>query len=112
MQPLRSNVLVYRSGMFPSVLLCDGQRSEYVHSYLIIVKSLMPSVVAALYHDLTDADTNPPEWALSGHVWISLLMLILVPLSFLRKLDSLRHTSYIALFSVGEYIPIHSVAVC
>ena len=78
---------------------------KHAHSYLIIVKSLMPNVVAALYHDLTDADTNPPEWALSGHVWISLLMLILVPLSFLRKLDSLRHTSYIALFSVGEYIP-------
>ena len=70
-------------------------------SYLIIVKTLMPNVVAALYHDLTSPDTNPPDWALSGRVWISLLMLILVPLCFLRKLDSLRHTSYVALFSVG-----------
>lgn len=61
----------------------------------------MPNVVAALYHDLTSADTNPPDWALDGRIWISLMAFVLVPLSFLRKLDSLRHTSYIALFSVG-----------
>lgn len=29
-------------------------------------------------------------------------MLLLVPISFLRKLDSFRHTSYIAMFSVCE----------
>ena len=75
-----------------------------MHSYLIIVKSLMPNVVSALYHDLTSPDTNPPDWALSGQNWITILMVILVPLAFLRRLDSLRHTSYVALFSVGEYI--------
>ncbi|KAF7793498.1 hypothetical protein EIP86_004610 [Pleurotus ostreatoroseus] len=79
-------------------------------SYLIIVKTLMPNVVAALYHDLTSPDTNPPDWALSGRIWISLLMLILVPLCFLRRLDSLRHTSYIALFSVAYLVVI--VVVC
>ena len=62
----------------------------------------MPNVVAALYHDLTSPDTNPPDWALSGRFWISILMVVLVPLAFLRNLHSLRHTSYIALFSVGE----------
>ena len=61
----------------------------------------MPNVVAALYHDLTSPDVNPPDWALSGHNWLLILAFILVPLSFLRKLDSLRHTSYVALFSVG-----------
>ncbi|KAI0343286.1 vacuolar amino acid transporter 5 [Trametopsis cervina] len=75
-------------------------------SYLIIIKSLMPNVVAALYHDLTSETTNPPEWALSGRVWITILMAILIPLSFLRKLDSLRHTSYIALFSVAYLVVI------
>ena len=71
-------------------------------SYLIIIKSLLPNVVASLYHDLTSPDTNPPAWALSGHVWITLVMIVLAPLSFFRRLDSLRHTSYIALFSCGE----------
>lgn len=66
------------------------------------MKSLMPNVVAALYHDLTSPDTNPPDWALSGRNWICIVMLILVPLAFLRNLHSLRHTSYIALFSVGK----------
>ncbi|KAL0953758.1 hypothetical protein HGRIS_004947 [Hohenbuehelia grisea] len=74
------------------------------NSYLIIVKGLMPNVVASLYHDLTSADTNPPAWALSGRNWITIFMLILVPLAFLRRLDSLRHTSYIALFSVAYLI--------
>ncbi|KAH9992972.1 transmembrane amino acid transporter protein-domain-containing protein [Russula compacta] len=79
-------------------------------SYLIIIKSLLPNVVASLYHDLTSPDTNPPAWALSGHVWISFAMMVLVPLSFLRRLDSLRHTSYIALFSVAYLVLI--VIVC
>ncbi|KAL4250211.1 amino acid/polyamine transporter 2 family protein [Abortiporus biennis] len=69
-------------------------------SYLIIVKSLMPNVVAAIYHDLTSPDVNPPAWALSGRNWITVIMFILFPLSFLRHLNSLRHTSYVALFSV------------
>ncbi|KII87407.1 hypothetical protein PLICRDRAFT_112640 [Plicaturopsis crispa FD-325 SS-3] len=73
-------------------------------SYLIIVKGLMPSVVASLYHDL--AGTNPPAWALSGRNWITMFMLVLVPLAFLRKLHSLRHTSYVALFSIGYLVVI------
>ncbi|KAL4065902.1 transmembrane amino acid transporter protein-domain-containing protein [Scleroderma citrinum] len=75
-------------------------------SYLIIIKSLMPNVVASLYHDLTSPTTNPPQWALSGQNWIILFMFILVPLAFLRRLDSLRHTSYIALFSAAYLITI------
>jgi len=66
----------------------------------------MPNVVASLYHDLTSQSTNPPEWALSSSNWLTLFMLVLVPLSFLRKLDSLRHTSYVALFSVAYLIVI------
>ena len=73
-------------------------------SYLIIIKSLMPGVVAALYHTLSSHD--PPEWTSSTHIWLTLFMFILVPLSCLRKLDQLRHTSYIALFSAGT--PRHS----
>jgi len=63
----------------------------------------MPNVVESLYHDLTSPTTNPPAWALSGRNWITFLMFILVPLSALRRLDSLRHTSYIVMFSVGKH---------
>ena len=73
-------------------------------SYLIIIKSLMPNVVAAIHHAIASPDTHLPDWALSPHVWICLTMLILTPLSFLRHLDSLRHTSFIALFAVGTRI--------
>lgn len=62
----------------------------------------MPNVVASLYHDLTSPTTNPPAWAQSGRIWITLLMVILAPLASLRRLDSLRHTSYVVLFAVGE----------
>ncbi|KAF8159531.1 transmembrane amino acid transporter protein-domain-containing protein [Crassisporium funariophilum] len=75
-------------------------------SYLIIIKGLMPNVVASLYHDLTSPDTNPPEWALNGSNWITFFILILGPLCFLRQLNSLRHTSYIALFSVAYLVVI------
>lgn len=73
-------------------------------SYLIIIKTLMPNVVLSLYHDLTSPETQPPAWAVSGRVWISLFMAVLIPLCFLRKIDSLRHTSYIALFSVAYLV--------
>ncbi|CDO73334.1 hypothetical protein BN946_scf185008.g97 [Trametes cinnabarina] len=79
-------------------------------SYLIIVKSLMPNVIAALYHDLTSPDVNPPAWTLSGQNWLLIIMVPLIPLAFLRRLDSLRHTSYIALFSVAYLVVI--VVVC
>jgi amino acid permease len=73
-----------------------------VGSYLIIIKGLMPNVVQALYHDLTSETTDPPAWALSGRMWITLFMSVLVPLAFLRRLDSLRHASFIGIFAVGE----------
>ncbi|THH05401.1 hypothetical protein EW145_g4823 [Phellinidium pouzarii] len=79
-------------------------------SYLIIIKSLMPSVVRSLFHDLSSSGTEPPAWAVSGRVWLCLFMALLIPLCFLRKLDSLRHTSYVALFSVAYLILI--VVVC
>ena len=64
----------------------------------------MPSVVASIHHDIASPNTRLPDWALSSHVWICLIMLILAPLGFLRRLDSLRHTSFIALFAIGKGI--------
>ncbi|KAF9778304.1 transmembrane amino acid transporter protein-domain-containing protein [Thelephora terrestris] len=73
-------------------------------SYLIIIKSLMPNVVAAIHHDIASPNTRLPDWALSSHVWICLIMIILAPLSFLRHLNSLRHTSFIALFAIAYLV--------
>ncbi|CAE6428833.1 unnamed protein product [Rhizoctonia solani] len=69
-------------------------------NYLIIIKGLMPAVVRSFYHVFTAPDVNPPWWAVSGHVWIFVFLAFLAPLCFLHRLDSLRHTSYVALFSV------------
>lgn len=41
---------------------------------------------------------------LDRRLWIVLAMLLLVPLSFLRSLHSLRHTSYIALVAVIDLV--------
>lgn len=69
----------------------------------------MPNVVLSIYHVLTSPTTNPPAWSLNGANWITLFMIVLIPLAFLRRLDSLRHTSYIALFSVGQccFVPLY-----
>jgi len=75
-------------------------------SYLIIVKDLMPSVVASIFHVLTPEGHHPPAWSLDGRLWIAMFAGVLVPLCFLRKLDSLRHTSYIALFSVAYLVTV------
>ncbi|KAK2463582.1 hypothetical protein APHAL10511_004333 [Amanita phalloides] len=75
-------------------------------SYLIIIKGLMPNVVATVYHDLTSPDTHPPAWALKGTNWLLIFMAVLIPLCFLRRLDSLRHTSYVALFAAAYLVVI------
>ncbi|KJA28074.1 hypothetical protein HYPSUDRAFT_34403 [Hypholoma sublateritium FD-334 SS-4] len=75
-------------------------------SYLIIIKGLMPKVVASLYHDLAPETLGAPEWTQNGNIWITLFTSVLVPLCFLRHLHSLRHTSYVALFSVAYLVAI------
>ncbi|KAF9071543.1 transmembrane amino acid transporter protein-domain-containing protein [Rhodocollybia butyracea] len=67
-------------------------------SYLIIIKGLTPNVVLSLYHDLSSGE--PPAWMLNGRNWLVIFMAILIPLAFLRQLNSLRYTSYVSLFTV------------
>lgn len=61
-------------------------------SYLVIIGDLMPKIV----------ETLNIETPLLNHrnFWISVFMLFVAPLLFLRKLDSLKYTSIVALFSV------------
>jgi len=78
-------------------------------SYLVIIKGLMPSVVRSL-HFASHSSSPLPWWTVSGRFWITALLCILVPLCLLKRLDSLRHTSYVALFSVAYLVVI--VIVC
>lgn len=45
-----------------------------------------------------------PEWLLDRNLWVMLAMTALVPLSFLRRLDSLKAISYIALGTVANLV--------
>lgn len=63
-------------------------------SYLVIIGDLMPKIMELLK---VDADS----WWMERNLWITLFMVLIVaPLSYLKKLDSLKYTSVIALFSV------------
>lgn len=73
-------------------------------SYLMIVKSLMPGVVAALHREIGSPNTRLPDWILSSRVWLCLIMLILAPLSFLRHIDSFRHVSLVAIFATAYLV--------
>ncbi|CAG8779516.1 13612_t:CDS:1, partial [Ambispora leptoticha] len=66
-------------------------------SYLIIVGDLMPQVVIAIC-GRGYIDSN--SLLLDRRFWITASMIVIVPLSFLKRLDSLRHTSVIALIAV------------
>ncbi|KAI9249639.1 transmembrane amino acid transporter protein-domain-containing protein [Sporodiniella umbellata] len=64
-------------------------------SYLIIIGDLMPQVVLSL------TESELAYFLTDRRFWITLFMLTLVlPLSFLKKLDSLKYTSVVALFAV------------
>lgn len=66
-------------------------------SYLIIIGSLMPRVILSF-------DKDPPAWILDRGLWIVVAMAILTPLCYLRQLNSLRFTSYIALVAVFDLV--------
>lgn len=68
-------------------------------SYLIVIGDLMPEVVAGFGGDIS-------EGSLLGHrrFWITAFMSIIIPLSFLKKLNSLRYTSSVALGAVAYLV--------
>lgn len=68
-------------------------------SYMIIIGDLMPGVVRGLNDH---AEMLP--YLLDRHFWITAFMLLIIPLSFLRRLDSLKYTSLVALVSIGYLI--------
>ncbi|KAK9459308.1 transmembrane amino acid transporter protein-domain-containing protein [Lipomyces oligophaga] len=68
-------------------------------SYMIIIGDLMPQVIVDFFYSTTDE--LPESILFSRHFWISVFMVALIPLCFMRKLDSLRYTSIVALFAIG-----------
>ncbi|KAG7666072.1 uncharacterized protein J8A68_000328 [[Candida] subhashii] len=63
-------------------------------SYLVVIGDLMPKIMESL-------NVKPESLWMHRNVWITLFMVVIVaPLSFLKKLDSLKYTSVVALFSV------------
>lgn len=68
-------------------------------SYMIIIGDLMPGVLMGLN---SRADEIP--YLVDRHFWITAFMLLVIPLSFLRRLDSLKYTSIVALVSIGYLI--------
>ncbi|WVR03398.1 hypothetical protein IAU60_000389 [Kwoniella sp. DSM 27419] len=68
-------------------------------SYLIICKTLLPQVCytisKAVHHPLAD-----DSLLLASHFWLFVIMVVIIPLSFLKTLDALRFTSQIALLTV------------
>ncbi|GAB7359643.1 hypothetical protein MBLNU230_g6824t1 [Neophaeotheca triangularis] len=70
-------------------------------SYLIIIGDLMPGVVRGL---AGGEGGEVVGWAVDRQFWVTAFMLIVIPLSFLRRLDSLKYTSIIALVSIGYLI--------
>ncbi|ORX82679.1 hypothetical protein BCR32DRAFT_267463 [Anaeromyces robustus] len=64
-------------------------------SYLIIVGDLMPMVTLGLF-----PNTPINSVLLTREFWITVAILVVIPLAFMRKLDSMRHTSFISLLAI------------
>lgn len=70
-------------------------------SYIIIIGDLMPGVMKGLVGE------NAVEAAAflgDRHFWVTAFMLVIIPLAFMRRLDSLKYTSIVALISIGYLI--------
>lgn len=63
-------------------------------SYLVVIGDLMPKIMESL-------NVHDDSLYMERNFWITLFMVcMVVPLSLLKKLDSLKYTSVVALFSV------------
>ncbi|SPO27334.1 uncharacterized protein UTRI_10450 [Ustilago trichophora] len=69
-------------------------------SYLIICGQLMPQVIISFFRAFHRDIHQIPTIFLDRSFWILALIILLIPLCFLRRLDSLRHTSYLSLLAV------------
>ena len=69
-------------------------------SYLIICGQLMPQVIISFFRAFHRDIHEIPTLFLDRSFWILALIVLLIPLCFLRRLDSLRHTSYLSLLAV------------
>ncbi|KZZ98140.1 Amino acid transporter, transmembrane [Ascosphaera apis ARSEF 7405] len=67
-------------------------------SYLIIIGDLMPGVIQGF------GLGSGAEFLADRHFWITAFMLVIIPLSFLKRLDSLKYTSVVALVSIGYLV--------
>jgi amino acid permease len=68
-------------------------------SYLIIIGDLMPGVVLGF-----TSEEGLARFLLDRHFWVTAFMLVCIPLSYLRRLDSLKYTSVIALISISYLV--------
>ncbi|MCJ1429224.1 hypothetical protein MMC29_007137, partial [Sticta canariensis] len=68
-------------------------------SYLIIIGDLMPGVIQGFSEDAAGVG-----FLINRRFWVTGFMLIIMPLSFLRRLDSLKYTSVVALISIGYLV--------
>ncbi|KAH8201832.1 hypothetical protein TruAng_004006 [Truncatella angustata] len=68
-------------------------------SYMIIIGDLMPGVALGL-----DSRAQHVAFLMDRNFWITAFMLAIIPLCFLKRLDSLKYTSLIALVSIGYLI--------
>lgn len=69
-------------------------------SYMIIIGDLMPGVVLGFVPD----EKQVFPFLLQREFWITAFMLLIIPLAFLRRLDSLKYTSVIALLAIGYLV--------
>ncbi|CAG8190940.1 unnamed protein product [Penicillium nalgiovense] len=68
-------------------------------SYLIIIGDLMPGVVQGF------VGSEPAyDFLVDRHFWVTAFMLIVIPISYLRRLDSLKYTSIAALVSMAYLV--------
>ncbi|KAI9783306.1 MAG: hypothetical protein M1816_001438 [Peltula sp. TS41687] len=68
-------------------------------SYLIIIGDLMPVVVRAF-----GPHSKTLQFLDDRHFWVTVIMLIVIPFVFLRRLDSLKYASVVALMAVSYLV--------
>ncbi|KAK6829482.1 AVT6-involved in amino acid efflux from the vacuole [Apiospora arundinis] len=71
-------------------------------SYMIIIGDLMPGVVLGF-----DSRAENVSFLMDRNFWITAFMLVIIPLAFLRRLDSLKYTSVIPYLIAALFGQLH-----
>lgn len=81
------------------VLKCFGVATAYLGNICALIPVIIQGMM--IYQGKLSKEDSPPAWLTDYHVaWVAVSLIILAPMASLRKIDSLKYSSFLGMFAI------------